>query len=523
METIEIPNTVVLLGNNAFADCVRLRTVVLGKNLEYLKSGTFSNCGKLNKVYCWPQTPPYAENSETFFPENVMNATLYVPLNTKASYSNYEPWSKFGTITELDFEAGVGLRLFTVDGINYESFDGKTAEITGGDVSGDVVFPSSVTYEGKTYAVTTIYDAAFANNTDITSIVITEGITKISDNAFWSCENIVSAKIPNSVTTLGEYIFTGCSKLEKVELGTGITEIANNMFKVCTNLTSITIPSNVTNIGESAFESSGIESIDIPDGVTGIEGAAFAYCANLKSAKIGNGVTYIGAYAFSDCGSLESVEMGNNITSIQRSAFYQCSSLKSINLPESLNDIEAVAFSGCTALKSIEIPNSVTSIGNGAFFDCANLQTVVLGKSLGYLGYEAFSECNKLKKVYCWPQNPPTVEDPEYVFSENIKDATLYVPQNTKNSYSSTAPWSKFGTIIEQDFEVGIKDVTTESNVSITADGGTITVSGANAARVEVYTTDGQCVYSGTETTITNLPRGIYIVKAAGQSKKVTL
>ena len=111
----------------------------------------------------------------------------------------------------------------------------------------------------------------------------------------------------------------------------------------------------------------------------------------------------------------------------------------------------------------------------------------------------------------------------EYVFSENIKDATLYVPQNTKNSYSSTAPWSKFGTIIEQDFEVGIKDVTTESNVSITADGGTITVSGANAARVEVYTTDGQCVYSGTGTTITNLPCGIYIVKAAGQSKKVTL
>ena len=70
---------------------------------------------------------------------------------------------------------------------------------------------------------------------------------------------------------------------------------------------------------------------------------------------------------------------------------------------------------------------------------------------------------------------------------------------------------------------MGIKDVTTESSVSITADGGTITVSGANAARVEVYTTDGHCVYSGTGTTITNLPRGIYIVKAAGQSKKVTL
>lgn len=413
---------------------------------------------------------------------------------------------------------------FTIDGVNYNSFDGSTVSIDGGKtLSGDVVFPSSVTYEGKTYAVTSIAYEAFVNNENITSVVIPEGITEIGAYAFSGCKNLVSANVPNSVTELEECVFGSCTNLKEIELGTGITKIARRMFNGCISLTSIKIPDNVTTIGEDAFSWSHITSIDIPDGVTGIDPYAFNNCSHLVSVKIGNGVTYIGSYAFSDCGSLESVEMGNSVVSIWEKAFYQCFSLKSINLSDGMNDIGNEAFASCTELETIEIPNTVVLLGNNAFADCVRLRTVVLGKNLEYLKSGTFSNCGKLNKVYCWPQTPPYAENAETFFPENVTNATLYVPLNTKNNYSSTAPWSKFGTIIEQDFEVGIKDVTTESSVSITADGGTITVSGANAARVEVYTTDGHCVYSGTGTTITNLPRGIYIVKAAGQSKKVTL
>ena len=62
--------------------------------------------------------------------------------------------------------------------------------------------------------------------------------------------------------------------------------------------------------------------------------------------------------------------------------------------------------------------------------------------------------------------------------------------------------------------EHGIYDVEAGKGVTITADGGVITVSGAGVARVEVYTADGLCVYSGTGNTISNLVHGIYIVKA---------
>jgi hypothetical protein len=412
---------------------------------------------------------------------------------------------------------------FMIDDILYESTDGKNVEITAEfpySTSGDVTLPSSVTYGGKTYTVTSIGDRAFQNNKNITSIVIPESITKIGSFVFAGCGNMVSAKIPNSVTTLGASVFSQCYKLEKVELGTGINSISMNMFVDCTSMATIDIPDNISSISPGAFARSGLTSFVFPDKITKIDEFTFTGCTNLKSVKIGNGVTIIGE-AFSESG-LTSIDIPEGVTIIYNS-FNNCTDLKYVSLPESLKEIGFNTFYGCTALETIEIPDAVTLLEYNVFTDCANLKTVVLGKNISSIGNETFLGCNKLENVYCKSQTPPTVENTEMLFPENIKNATLYVPQNTKNSYSSTAPWSYFGTIIEQDFEVGIIDVTTESNVSIMADGGTITVSGANAARVEVYTTDGQCVYSGTETTITNLPRGIYIVKAAGQSKKVTL
>ena len=167
---------------------------------------------------------------------------------------------------------------FTIDGVNY-NFDGSTVSIDGGKtLSGDVVFPSSVTYEGKTYAVTSIAYDAFVNNENITSVVIPEGVTEIGSYAFSGCKNLVSANVPNSVTELGECVFGSCTNLKEIELGTGITKIASRMFNGCISLTSIKIPDNVTTIGEDAFSWSHITSIDIPDGVTGIDPYAFRIC-----------------------------------------------------------------------------------------------------------------------------------------------------------------------------------------------------------------------------------------------------
>ena len=62
--------------------------------------------GKVDAVYCQPQTPPEAVDGEfqgMFSDDELMNAVLYVPIGTAAAYMQVAPWRNFWNIEESDF------------------------------------------------------------------------------------------------------------------------------------------------------------------------------------------------------------------------------------------------------------------------------------------------------------------------------------------------------------------------------------------------------------------------------------
>ena len=101
---------------------------------------------------------------------------------------------------------------FEVDGIYYnKNADETSVTVTYrgnsyyeyyDEYSGNVVIPSSVTYSGNTYAVTSIGKYAFRDCEGLTSITIPNSVTSIGSSAFEDCDGLTSITIPNSVTSI---------------------------------------------------------------------------------------------------------------------------------------------------------------------------------------------------------------------------------------------------------------------------------------------------------------------------------
>ena len=105
---------------------------------------------------------------------------------------------------------------FQVDGIYYNingeevTVTNETGESNSNSYSGDVVIPSSVSYEGKSYSVTSIGEYAFQNCFHVTSVMIPETVVSIGDFAFSVCTSLTTVEIPNSVNEINTNCFANC-------------------------------------------------------------------------------------------------------------------------------------------------------------------------------------------------------------------------------------------------------------------------------------------------------------------------
>ena len=110
-------------------------------------------------------------------------------------------------------------------------------------------------------------------------VVIPNGVTRISDYAFYECKNLTSVVMPENIISIGRYAFHGCESLISVEIPNSVKSISNNAFYNCYSLTNITIPDSVKTIGRRAFYN----------------------CYSLINITIPNSVMYIGEDVFERC------------------------------------------------------------------------------------------------------------------------------------------------------------------------------------------------------------------------------
>ena len=240
---------------------------------------------------------------------------------------------------------------------------------------------------------------AFLNCKELTNVEVPDSVTIIRNSAFYRCEKLKSVNIPDGVTEIGDWTFCDCKSLTSINIPNGVTSIGNNAFSTCLGIESITIPNSVTSIGHSAFATCrGLDSITIPGSVVRIESLAFQN-NNLKSVIIEDGVKEIGEKAFQSCPELTSIEIPDSVTKIEKRAFLGCKKLTNITIPDSVTIIEDGLFSGCDGLISVEIPDGVTKIGESAFYDCKELTSITIPDGVTEIGKNAFVYCRRLTSI----------------------------------------------------------------------------------------------------------------------------
>lgn len=263
--------------------------------------------------------------------------------------------------------------IWTLTGDGVLTFSG-TGEI---DMYSDAIDKTQVTSIVIEDGITSIAMWVFSLYSNVTSVTLPNSLTSIGDNAFNRCTSLTSVTIPDGVTSIGYGVFYFCSSLTNVTIPDSVTSIGDSSFMGCSSLTSIAIPGNVTEIGSSAFYlCSALTSVTIPDGVTEIGRHAFRECTSLTSVTIPGSVTSIGSWAFMDCSALTDVVISDGVTSIGFNAFNGCSALTNVKLPKTVTTIEYRAFANCTGLAQVSIPDSVKAIEYQAFGDCTNLSAV---------------------------------------------------------------------------------------------------------------------------------------------------
>ena len=304
------------------------------------------------------------------------------------------------------------------------------------DVSGEVNIPSYFVDNGQSYKVFSIGNSAFQSCSDMTSVVIPDGVTTIEDYGFRWCRALTSINFlgQSSLVKIGQRAFSYCEALAEVALPKNLKSIGNLAFEECRAIKKIYFDSaNVSYVlnNKTPFEKS----------------------YQVQNIIIGNNVETIPNYFFNALSTVTSLtfEENSKLVEIGEYAFTNCSSILEIILPESVKVLGESCFSNCSKVSTLHIPKALVTLGEKSFYGLKSLETItVADNSVNFAtdGYSLISSKGELilyasgnaATSYTIPSEATKILSGAFVFCDNLREITI--PDNITKMQSGAFDYS---------------------------------------------------------------------------------
>lgn len=379
--SITVPDTVEVLTRTAFYDCDLLQEVTLGGTYTYLTDKLFQKCVNLRKITI-PGTVTYIDSNA--FGSCAQVNTIYFG-GTRAQWSSVM-WHEKSTGTSAirkDY-----IKVYCTDGLYIYGFTNMENGLVYNISDGVLMIQGNGTIADYTEGNAPWSEQA----SEITTVILYNGITGVGENGFAGCTNLTTAVYQGDLDTLKENISaTGNQPL--------LDAFANSTLS-----------------GKCGVNATW--QLNAATGKMTISGTGAIY--NYESRKTTPWTNYASLV-------IELV-IEEGITRIGEYAFNSLRNLEKLTLPSTLEILDVYCFGICPNLTEVKIPEGVRIIASKVFNTCSGLITFYLPSTLEYVDMKAFEGATSITDVYYngskmdWNAITISVNDGgnDYLFNANI-------------------------------------------------------------------------------------------------------